>query len=67
MRLGLVLHKWRINAEQSQRQLAKEIGVSHSTLCRFEAGENVDAQTLAAILLWLFQDGEMKEQDGHKS
>lgn len=60
MRIGPILRRWRINENISQRELARRIGISHSTLCRLEAGENVDGETLAAVICWLV--GKDKEQ-----
>lgn len=51
--LGIVLRKWRTMEERQMRDVAKEIGVSASTLCRLEAGKDTDAQTLMRILNWL--------------
>lgn len=51
--LGIVLRKWRIHEERQMRDVAKEIGVSASTLCRLENEQNTDAPTLVKILKWL--------------
>ena len=55
MRLGQILRKWRISQELTLREVAKEIGISHSTLARIEHGEACDSDTIAAVLVWLFQ------------
>ncbi len=53
VRLGEVIKKWRVMSEQGLRETAKDIGINASTLVRIEAGEGMDAQTLAAVLCWL--------------
>jgi DNA-binding XRE family transcriptional regulator len=53
MRLGEIIRKWRMTCEMGQRQVAKEIGINVSTLCRVENGEGMDGVTLAAILRWM--------------
>ena len=58
MRIGKVIHKYRIVEEIEQRQLAQEIGISASTLCRLEKGQNCDANALSAILRWLLTTQE---------
>lgn len=55
MRLGIVLHKWRVFEERSLRDVAKEMGVSAATLLRIEQGYDFDAKTMAKIWLWLSQ------------
>lgn len=66
MRLGNVIADYRWANRIGVRDLAKEIGVSHPTLNRFERGENCDADTLTKIIAWLFAAGEVrrrKDQD----
>lgn len=54
MRLAAVLRKYRLMNELTVRDLAKSIGISAPTLCRFENGNGgIDGDTLAKILLWL--------------
>jgi len=57
MRLGEVIRKFRVMSELSQRDLAKQIGLNVSTLCRIENGEGMDGKTLAKVLLWLMEEG----------
>lgn len=40
-------------AELSVRDVAKEIDISPATFSRFERGEDINGETLAAILKWL--------------
>jgi transcriptional regulator with XRE-family HTH domain len=51
-KLGAVLKCYRLLKERNLRELAKEIGVSASTLCRLETGRAIDAETLVKILNW---------------
>ena len=52
MILGSAIRAWRGKQRLGLRDVAREIGVSHGTLSRFENGENVDGETLAKILIW---------------
>jgi len=54
MRLGSILADYRWANRIGVRELAKEIGLSHPTLNRFERGENCDARTLTKIMTWMF-------------
>lgn len=64
MRLGDVLRGWRLHREVGLRALAKEIGISYSTLSRFETGDNVDAETFAKVMMWLMQKSEKWHESG---
>lgn len=56
MKLGEVIRRWRRNSDIGLREAAREIGVSHGTLSRIERGEEMNAQTLAKILMWLLSE-----------
>ena len=53
MRLGEVIRKWQITSELTIRDAAAMIGISATTLHRFESGDDVDGRTLIAVLKWL--------------
>jgi hypothetical protein len=53
MRLGEVIRKWRVMSELSIRDAAAIIGISATTMHRFESGDDVDGRTLVTILKWL--------------
>lgn len=54
MRLADVLKQYRWATKRTVRDLAREIGVSHATLNRFEDGRGeLSGETLALILRWL--------------
>ena len=53
MRLGEVIRKWRVMSELSVRDAAAIIGISATTLHRFESGDDVDGRTLITVLKWL--------------
>ena len=65
MRLGYVIADYRWANRIGVRDLAKQIGCSHSTLNRFERGDNCDADTLIKILGWLM--AEAKKGEGRMS
>ncbi len=56
MRLGEVMRKFRVMSELSQRDLAEQIGLNVSTICRIENGEGMDGKTLAKVLVWLTEE-----------
>ncbi len=53
MRLGKILKAYRMHNEMSQRDLAKETGISYPTICRIEQGRSIDADTLRHVINWL--------------
>lgn len=53
MKLGKVIHKYRITNELTLRELAQEIGIGAATLMRLEQGRDPDGHTLAKVLHWL--------------
>ena len=54
MRLGEVIRKWRVMSELSIRDAAAMIGISATTMHRFESGDDVVTErTLIAVLKWL--------------
>lgn len=53
--LGDALRLVRTIREQSQRQLAPEIGIGHATLHRIERGQDIDADTLMKVMNWLMK------------
>lgn len=55
MRLAILLKRYRIFEEINQRDFAAELGISASTLCRIERGEEMDGNTLAKILTWMLE------------
>jgi len=62
MRLGNVIADYRWANRVGVRELAREIGVSHPTLNRFERGGACDSETLTKILVWLFAAGEKRRR-----
>lgn len=55
MRIGRIIKDWRWANRVNIRDMAKELGVSHSTLSRLESGENMDGETLGRILQWMLE------------
>lgn len=56
MRLGRLIADYRFANRLGIREIAKEIGTSPATLCRIEAGEACDAETLVKIMTWVWAD-----------
>ena len=52
-KLGQLLLAYRQKKDIQARDLAKEIGVSASTLCRIERGKNPDVDSYLKILNWM--------------
>lgn len=52
MKLGKLLQAYRFQEKISVRQMAKEIGVDHTSLWRFEQGESPKHKLFIAILKW---------------
>ncbi len=53
MRLGKMLLAYRQKEDTNARDLAKEIGMGASTLCRIERGNSPDVTTYLKILDWM--------------
>lgn len=51
--LPLLVESARRSRRLSQRALARELGLSPSTVCRVEDGQECSSVTLAAVLRWL--------------
>ena len=57
--LSKALKSYRAMREMNQRHLAREVGISVSTLCRIEQGIGAgDIDTFVAILNWLVQPAQ---------
>lgn len=55
MRIGEAIKALRFKMGVDQRELAKQIGISASTLCRVENGtSDCDTRSLVKLLVWLF-------------
>lgn len=52
MRIGNLIKSWRTMEKKGQREVAAEIGIGISTLCRVENGEMMDGTALAKIIAW---------------
>lgn len=52
-RLGMALAAYQQKHDIENRQMAKEIGISASTLSRIKSGTMPDALGMARIMLWL--------------
>jgi len=52
MRIGDLIKSWRVMEKKGQREVAAEIGIGVSTLCRIENGEMMDGAALVKIIAW---------------
>ena len=52
--IGEVIKGWRQRHYVGQREVAKLIGISTSTLCRIEQGKQVDQAGMMKLMNWLF-------------
>lgn len=56
MKLGALLKAYRTANALTLRQLAREMGIHHSSLFRFErAGRGMRGSDLAKVLLWVLR------------
>lgn len=56
--LGLLLQSYLEGEKRSLRDLAAEIGTSHSTLARLTHGHEPDATTLLKLWTWMLKTEE---------
>ncbi len=54
MRIGRILKIYRALEGLEQREVADQIGIGYSTLCRIEKGKSPDAKGMIKIIAWLF-------------
>ncbi len=52
-RLGKVLKRRRLMGDISQKDLAKEIGVSQTVLSKLEGGTKVNSKAVGKVVGWL--------------
>lgn len=52
-KLGLALSAYQQKYDMENREMAKEIGISASTLSRIKSGTMPDALGMAKIIMWL--------------
>jgi hypothetical protein len=57
-RLGLVLTAYQQKHDVENRAMAKDIGISASTLSRIKGGAMPDALGMVKIMLWLASSSE---------
>lgn len=56
MLLAALLKAYRTQHGVSVRKLAKVIGISHSSLFKFENGKALESDQLIKVLRWMFGD-----------
>lgn len=52
-----MLRQYRALADIDQKDLAAAIGISASSLCRFEQGKSLDEAGTVRLIAWLFGAG----------
>jgi DNA-binding XRE family transcriptional regulator len=58
MRVAELIINWRFIRKLNQRDAAKEMGISASSLCRIEKGIVPDGTTLVTLMNWLFGESQ---------
>lgn len=59
MRIGEILRKWRISMELTQKEVALQMKITPSTLCRLEKdGSLPGARALAKILNFILSEAK---------
>jgi len=59
-KVGKLLVLYRTMNDLNQRDLAKEIGVLPSTMCRLENGKAADQYTMVKIINWMFSGSDKR-------
>lgn len=62
MRVAELIINWRFIKKLNQRDAAKEMGISASSLCRIEKGIVPDGTTLVTLMNWLFGESDEKQE-----
>jgi len=55
-RIGKLLRLYRTIAGQDQKDLAQEIGIGASTLCRIENGKSCSMEAAGRLVNWLLEE-----------
>ena len=55
-RIGKLLKLHRAVTEQEQKDLAAEIGIGASTLCRIEKGKSCSMEAAGRLINWLLEN-----------
>jgi helix-turn-helix protein len=69
IKLGKILNSYRLAEKIPLRDLAREIGIDHTVLAKFENGRATKEATLAKIFVWLLSQtssdcGQQKRRHG---
>lgn len=56
MHIGKLIHAYRKDQKLSLRTLAREIGIEHNALFRFEAGRELKDAQWIKIMIWMLTD-----------
>lgn len=55
-----MIRQYRVMHDLEQKTLAREIGVSASSLCRFEGGKAMDEISTVKLIAWLFNPAPVR-------
>lgn len=61
MRLGKLIHTWRVFHEKTLAFTAAEIGVTRHELSRLETGRPISSTALTAVLGWILSPDKQKK------
>ncbi len=59
--LNQLLIRYRKSTGQSRRALAKEIGIEHTALKRFEEGSSIESDKWVKLMMWVLIGPQQKQ------
>lgn len=54
IRIQKLVRMWRVMRNQDQKELADELDINASSLCRFESGKGLNMRDTGQLIAWLF-------------
>lgn len=62
MILGKLIRAYRLQNNIGVRQLARQLGINHSSLFRFERGGIIESRHLTKIYAWVLADARVSDR-----